>query len=167
MPPSRFAALIRNAATVCAVLLPVASAAQAGTATTTMSVTMSITAGCTVGATAVAFGTQSTLGNVTSGTGTLSIVCTNTTPYTIALDKGGGSGASTTVRLMTGPSSATISYGLFQNAAFTQNFGNTTDTLAGTGTGSTQTVTVYGRVPAQNSPAPGSYADTVNVTVSF
>ncbi len=70
---------------------------------------------------------------------------------------------------MTGPAGALINYGLFQNATFTTNFGNTvgTDTLAGTGNGVAQTVTVYGRVPAQTSPAPGSYADVVNVTVTF
>jgi spore coat protein U-like protein len=42
-----------------------------------------------------------------------------------------------------------------------------TNTEAGTGTGTTQTITVYGQVPAQTSPAPGSYADVVNVTVTF
>lgn len=70
---------------------------------------------------------------------------------------------------MTGPAGALINYGLFQNATFTTNFANTvgTDTLAGTGNGVAQTVTVYGRVPAQTSPAPGSYADVVNVTVTF
>ncbi len=78
-------------------------------------------------------------------------------------------GATITVRKMRGPASAIINYGLFQNAALTTNFGNTvnTDTLAGTGVGTAQTITVYGQVPAQASPAPGSYADVVNVTVTF
>ncbi|WP_409528142.1 spore coat protein U domain-containing protein [Rhizobium sp.] len=39
--------------------------------------------------------------------------------------------------------------------------------VTGTGTGSPQTLTVYGRVPAQNTPAPGTYSDTVVVTVSY
>ena len=152
---------------VAATLLP--APATAGTATTTMPVSMTITAGCTVTATSVAFPTQSTLGAATTATGTLNATCTNTTPYTVSLDKGGGAGASTTVRKMTGPGSAVISYGLFQNAALTTNFGNTTgtDTVAGTGVGTVQAITVYGQVPAQASPAPGSYADVVNVTVTF
>lgn len=149
-------------------LVPIAANA-AGTATTTMPVSMTITAGCTVTATSVPFGTQSTLGAVISAQGTVSATCTNTTPYNIGLDKGGGTGATTAVREMTGPAGALINYGLFQNAGFTTNFGNTvgTDTLAGIGNGVAQTVTVYGRVPAQTSPAPGAYADVVNVTVTF
>ena len=143
--------------------------ADAGTATTTMPVTMTITAGCTVSATTVAFGTQSTLGAATPSSGTLGVTCTNTTPYNVGLDQGSGSGATVAVRKMTGPSSATINYGLYQNSALTTVFGNTvgTNTVAGTGIGTSQTITVYGQVPAQASPAPGSYADVVNVTVTF
>ncbi len=143
--------------------------AIAGTATTTLPISITITAGCTVSATSVAFPTTSTLGAAVTATGTLSATCTNTTPYTVSLDKGSGSGATTTVRKMTGPSSAVISYGLFQNAAFSTNFGSTvgTDTVAGTGSGIAQPITVYGQVPVQASPAPGSYADVVNVIVAF
>lgn len=150
-----------------AALMP--AAADAGTATTTMPVSMTITAGCTVTATSVAFGTQSTLSSAVTASGTLSVTCTNTTPYVVGLDQGSGTGATTAVRKMTGPSSATISYGLYQNSALTTNFGNTngTDTLAGTGTGGGQTITVYGKVPAQTSPAPGSYADVINVVVTY
>jgi spore coat protein U-like protein len=164
-------AVLGKAALAClllsSALIPVA--ANAGTATTTMPVSMTITAGCTVTATAVAFTTQSTLAAATTASGTLGVTCTNTTPYTIGLDKGGNVGATTTVRKMTGPLSAIINYGLYQNSALTTNFGNTvgTDTVAGTGIGTSQTITVYGQVPAQSSPAPGSYADVVNVTVTF
>lgn len=167
----RFLAACRKAAFV---FLPLSSAlipaaASAGTATTTMPVTMTITAGCTVTATSVAFGTQSTLGAATTATGTLGVTCTNTTPYNIGLDKGSGTGSTINLRKMTGPSSAIINYGLYQNATLTTNFGNTvgTDTVPGTGIGTAQTITVYGQVPAQASPAPGSYADVINVTVTF
>ena len=135
-----------------------------------MQVTMTITAGCTVAnGSSVAFGTQSTLGAATTAQGTLSVTCTNTHPYDVGLDQGSGSGATVAVRKMTGPSSATINYGLYQNAALTTVFGNTigTNTETGTGTGSAQTITVYGQVPAQASPAAGSCSDVVNVTVTF
>ena len=39
--------------------------------------------------------------------------------------------------------------------------------VAGTGNGNAQTLTVYGHIAAQTTPAPGAYADTVNVTVTF
>ena len=149
--------------------LPVAAQAS-GSATTTLGVSITITSGCTVSTTtAVAFTTQATLTTAATATGALAVTCTNTTPYVVSLDKGGGSGASTTVRKMTGPSSAIINYALYQNSGMTTNFGNTagTDTVAGTGNGAAQAIPVYGQVPIQTSPAPGSYADVVNVTVSF
>ena len=143
--------------------------ADAATATTTMPVTMTITAGCTVSATSVAFGSQSVLASNTAATGTLGVTCTNTTPYNVGLDAGSGAGATIAVRKMTGPASAIINYGLFQNAALTTAFGNIvgTNTVAGTGTGVSQAIIVYGQVPPQSSPAPGSYADVVNVTITF
>ncbi len=164
---SRLSAILASLMLLSSALIPVS--VSAATAATTMPVTMTITAGCTVTATTVAFGTQSTLGAATPATGTLGVTCTNTTPYTVSLDAGAGVSATTTVRKMTGPAAAVLNYGLYRDAAFTLNFGNTvgTDTAAGTGNGNSQPITVYGRVPAQSSPAPGSYADTVNVTITF
>ena len=48
-------------------------------------------------------------------------------------------------------------------------WGNTvgTDTVAGTGNGASQAYTIRGRVPIQTTPAPGAYADTVTVTVTY
>ncbi len=151
------------------VLSAFAAPAFAGTASTTMGVSMTITAGCTVSATPVAFGTASVLSSAIAASGGVSVTCTNTTPYNVGLDQGGGSGASVTSRTMTGPSSATVAYALYQDSALTKNWGKTsgTDTVAGTGSGSAQSMIVYGRVAAQTSPAPGSYADVVNVTVSY
>ncbi len=147
----------------------VPGAAIAGSATTTMPVTMTITAGCTVTATSVAFAGQTTLSAAVTAMGTVNVTCTNSTPYNVGLDQGAGSGATVTVRKMTGPASATVNYALYQNSGLTTIFGNTvgTNTEAGTGNGSAQAITVYGQVPAQTTPAPGSYADVVNVTVSF
>jgi spore coat protein U-like protein len=70
---------------------------------------------------------------------------------------------------MTGPASAVLSYGLFQNAGFTTNWGQTTgtDTVTGTGNGAAQAITVYGQVAAGQYVAPGSYVDTVTATVTY
>jgi spore coat protein U-like protein len=64
---------------------------------------------------------------------------------------------------------ATISYSLFSNAGRTTNWGNTvgTDTVASTGTGASQSFTVFGRVPPQTTPAPATYTDTITVTVTY
>ena len=37
----------------------------------------------------------------------------------------------------------------------------------GSGSGNQQVITVYGQVPAQSTPAPGSYSDTITATISF
>ncbi|WZB69364.1 spore coat protein U domain-containing protein [Achromobacter xylosoxidans] len=37
----------------------------------------------------------------------------------------------------------------------------------GLGSGTVQNHTVYGRVPAQTTPRPGSYSDTVTATITF
>ena len=143
--------------------------AFAGTATTTLGVSLTINAGCNVSSGPVAFPAQTVLASAVNQTGSISVTCTNTTPYNVGLDKGAGTGASVTNRLMTGPSSATVAYGLFQDSGHATNWGNTigTDTVTGTGNGSGQTLTVYGHIAAQTTPAPGAYADTVNVTVTF
>jgi spore coat protein U-like protein len=64
---------------------------------------------------------------------------------------------------------ATVGYALYSNAGRTTNWGNTvgTDTVSGTGNGTGQALTVYGRVPPQSTPAPGAYSDTITVTVTY
>ena len=41
------------------------------------------------------------------------------------------------------------------------------DTVSATGTGMTQSLSIYGRVPPQATPRPGAYADTVTMTVTY
>jgi spore coat protein U-like protein len=62
-----------------------------------------------------------------------------------------------------------LAYGLFRDAAFTQNWGITigTDTQVGTGNGSAQAITVFGQLPANQFVTPGAYADTITATVTF
>ena len=94
--------------------------------------------------------------------------CTNTTPYNIGLDAGTGSGATVATRKMTS-GGATVSYSLYSDSAHATVWGNTigTDAVAGTGNGTGQNYTVYGRVPPQTTPAPGTYTDTITVTVTY
>ena len=156
------------AATLLLSLALVAVPAVAGTATTTLAVSLTINAGCTVSSTPIAFPAQGVISAAVSQTGSLAVTCTNTTPYTVGLDAGAGSGATVTNRLMTGPGSATVVYGLFSDAGHSANWGNSSGSwVSGTGNGNAQTLTVYGQISPQTTPAPGAYADTVNVTVTF
>jgi spore coat protein U-like protein len=71
---------------------------------------------------------------------------------------------------MSGPGGSGLSYSLYQNSTRTTNWGNTvgTDTVSGTGTGNAQALNVYGRIPgSQTSVVPGSYADTITVTLTY
>ena len=114
------------------------------------------------------FGTQGFLAANTDVTSTFNVQCTNTTPYSVGLNAGAGTGATTTTRLMTNGAN-TVAYQMFSNAGRTSNWGNTvgTDTVAGTGNGTQQTLTVYGRAPPQTTPAPATYNDTVTVTITY
>ena len=143
--------------------------AIAGTTTTTFTSQISLTAACVINsASALNFGTQGMLAANVDQTSTIQVQCTNTTPYTIGLDAGTGTGGTIAARKLTSGGN-TVNYMLHSDAAHTTIWGNTvsTDTVAATGTGSGQNFTVYGRVPPQAAPAPGNYTDTITVTVMY
>lgn len=155
-------------------LLPVGSCfgifdtpANATTSTTTFGVTATVQASCQITATPLAFGTYS--GGQIDATSTVTATCTNSTTYTIGLSAGLGQGASTSNRLMTGPAAAVLPYSAYQDGGRTLNWGIVpgVDTVAGTGTGSAQSITVYGRLGAGQFVAPGSYSDTLTATITF
>ena len=156
-------------ALVFACLFPISAIAFAGTATTTFTAQLAIAAACTINsASSLNFGTQGVLAANVDQTSTIGVTCTNTTPYTIGLDAGMGSGATVAARKLTSGGN-TVSYTLYADAAHTTVWGNTpsSDTVAATGSGSAQSFTVYGRVPPQGAPAPGNYSDTITVTVMY
>jgi spore coat protein U-like protein len=140
----------------------------AATTTTTFNVSLTITSNCTVSATAMAFGTSGIIAANIDASSTVTVTCTNTTPYSVGLDAGTGSGATVTTRKMTS-GGATVDYSLYQDNGRSTIWGNTvgTNTVGGTGNGSGQALTVYGRVPSQSTPAPGAYSDTITVTVTY
>lgn len=157
-------------ATMCAASILMSGDAIAATATGNLNVRITIQAECKVVTAAdLDFGTRGVIdANIDQST-TITIQCTSGTPYTVGLNAGGGAGATVAVRKMTGPASATINYSIYRDAARTQVWGNTagTDTVAGTGNGAQQNLTAYGRVPPQNTPAPGVYSDVVAITVTY
>jgi spore coat protein U-like protein len=136
------------------------------TAAFTVSATNVIT--CTVSAATLNFGSTGVLQSALDASGSISVTCTNAAPYTISLD-GGLSGATDPAQRKMTRASEEITYGLYQNAARTQPWGDNIgqNTASSTGSGLTQTLTVYGRVPAQATPSPGNYSDTVVVTLNY
>lgn len=142
---------------------------MAATATSTFNVTMTIGASCTViSASTMAFGSSGVILTNVDQTSSISVQCTDTTPYAIGLNAGVGAGATVATRKMSN-GARTINYTLYSNAGRSTVWGDTpgTDTVAGVGNGDPQAFTVYGRVAPQTTPAPGSYTDTITVTVTY
>lgn len=158
------------AATMLGVLaLPFTAGAVSRTAN--FDVSMKIVADCTIAAAGMDFGqNQGVLATAVTATSNISVTCTNTTPYTVGLNAGTGAGSSGTTRYMsgTGANTGTVRFNLYQSPG-AGSWGNTqgTDTMSGTGTGSLQTLAVYGEIPSQQTPAPDTYKSTVTATVYF
>jgi len=138
------------------------------TASTSFSATATVLSTCNVGATSVNFGSTGILNANTDAQGTLSIQCSPSLPYTVSLD-GGTSGATDPTQRKMSFTGANVTYGLYRDSARSLPWGNTvgTNTTSGTGTGVTQSQTVYGRIATQTTPKPGSYSDSVVVTVGY
>jgi spore coat protein U-like protein len=150
-----------------------AATAHAATATTTFNVRVTITAACDISTTAptdVNFGTQSSTATNIDNQGALNVNCTPSAPYTIALDNGQNGTDASSRKMSSG--TAQVPYQLYRAATRTSAdvWGSTTgtggNTYAGTGSGTVQTVPVYGRVPSMNFPA-GSYADVITATITY
>lgn len=150
-------------------LLGVSSLSLAATTTDTFTVTATVENSCVVTANNLAFGTVNVIsGADVDATSTIDVTCTNGATYEVGLD--GGGAADVANRAMSDGGTGTLNYSLYSDTGRTTNWGNTTgvDVVAGTGSGSAQTLTVYGRIPqGQTTVAAGSYTDTITATVTY
>jgi spore coat protein U-like protein len=135
------------------------------TAQANFSITAVVPTQCTVSATSLAFPTASVLMQPVNATATISATCNASTPVTVALDNG-ATGTGPTARFMKSGTNA-ITYGIYRDAAASLPWGNTSGTDTASLSSGTGTLTAFGRVPAQVSPPPGSYADVVNVIITY
>lgn len=141
----------------------------AGAATDdTMDVTITITSSCSIEtATNLDFGTVASTATDVNATGTLTVTCTNQTPYNVGIDNGAHFDTTRRMKENGGGTTYYVPYALYRDASRTQAWGTIgTDTLSGTGTGADQAITVYGQVPSANFPAL-SYTDTVTATLTY
>ena len=133
---------------------------------TTFTVTATVVANCTISATALAFGTYTSNASKTA-TSTIFVTCTNMTTYTVGLNQGASVGATVNTRAMTGPSAALLYYHIYQQSSHSTGWNNTDVTVAGTGTGSAQTLTAYGIILSGQLVRPGSYTDTIVANITY
>jgi spore coat protein U-like protein len=123
---------------------------------------------CYVTAATLNFGTVGLIQTNVDAPGAVGVQCSNALPYTVALDGGQAAATDPTQRKMS-KGSEQVTYGLYRDAARSLPWGSTvgTNTVTGVGDTTVQGLAVYGRIPAQTTPSPGLYADTVVVTVSY
>ena len=162
---------IALSAAIIAIAPGMAGTAFAKTQTASFDVSMKIVADCTISATGIDFGqTQGVLTSAVGGSSAITVACTNTTPYSVGLNAGTGTGSSGTDRFLSGSgtNAGTVRFNLYK-APGASPWGNTqgSNTLDGTGTGTAQSLTVYGEIPAQATPSPDNYKSTITATVYF
>ncbi|MGB5101937.1 MAG: spore coat U domain-containing protein [Steroidobacteraceae bacterium] len=138
---------------------------------------------CSVAATGVAFGVYDPFTTLPDDSvGTITVTCRHVPPtraervhYTVTLSAG-SSGAYSQRRMTAG--TALLGYDLYADGARSQVWadgGSATVTITGSmlvgpgvGNGTrTATHTIYGRIPALQDVAPGSYTDSIVVTLAF
>lgn len=124
---------------------------------------------CLISATNIAFTSTGVLSSALSATGAVTARCTNGDAYQITLN-GGSSGNVSARQMQRSGGGGAVNYQLYTDAGHTQAWGDGTGSTAvttGTGTGNAVSIQVYGLVPAQTTPMPGSYSDTITATISF
>jgi spore coat protein U-like protein len=128
---------------------------------------------CTVTVSGIDFGTYTPLqSSALDINGTINIACTGVTANnSVTIDLSTGLSNSYMTRTLVSGAS-TLSYNLYLDAGYTQVWGNGTGT---SGEGSVTitnghpnaTLAIYGAVAAGQDPAPGSYADMIQVSVNY
>jgi spore coat protein U-like protein len=138
-------------------------------------VSATVSKSCTVSATSLDFGSVAGLPGAANidRTGTISVTCTTPTAYTVGLAPSNGATTGAGVMVPTGGvpgNTDTVPYQLYRDTGRSSTWGSVTNTntVAGTGTGLVQALTVYGRVlGASVNVRPDSYLDIVTVTVTY
>lgn len=148
--------------------------AFSATVTDTLTVQATVVAACTVTGGTLDFGDVDPIAGdilAASNSTNISVTCSALTPYNVRLSAGTNGDGTVTGRqmLISGGGTDKLSYALWRDAAGLLNWGETdsTDTLAGIGTGLAISHTVYGTIPAAQTAPEGSYSDTVTITVSY
>lgn len=164
----------RSATAIMLATLALASfGGQAATTTTTFQVQITLVASCAVSATNLNFGSGvGLLTAAVNGSSTLSVTCSNSTPYTVGMDGGNVAGSTVATRLMAGTTAGntgtTMQFQLYSDSGRTTVWGNSSGSwVSGTGSGAAQTLNFYGQVPAQNTPKPDTYQTTITATVTY
>ena len=127
---------------------------------------------CSITANNINFGTLTSLATLQNMSGSLGVTCNSAAPYTIAMNAGSTTGNTIAARKMSlnGAGAGVVKYQLYRDGYGTTLWGDGTagsSTYVGSGTGSLQAIPVYAQMPAQATPAVGTYKDTVTATITY
>lgn len=171
MPPGRYVSSFAGGHTLVSYAYSTQGSCSAIGASNGVQVPFTVSAtnvgSCSVASTALDFGATTILNGNVDTTANVFVACTQGIPYALGLGNGNNGNAPTARAMSNG--TAAVRYGIYKNPARTMPWGANqgTDTVQGTGSGTIQNHTAYGRVPAQSTPVPGTYRDTVVVTVTY
>lgn len=122
---------------------------------------------CLINTSNLAFGANSLLRGTVRASAAINVQCTANDAYQVLL---GGLGGAVLGRKMTNAATGdTIAYSISTtpNGPPWGDGANGTAVYSGTGTGAVQAIMMYGAVPAQATPRPGDYKDSVIATLVF
>ena len=153
--------------------LAAVAAAYAGSDSTTMTVSATLEQACTIAASPLSFGTLPN-SQVWPMTTTVSVNCVFGAPFKVSMDAGQHYDGLNRHMADTGGGGGQVTYSLYRDADHIDAWGDSDfantfpwgSSAAGTGNGASTDLTVYGVVEAGTG-SPGSYSDSVVVTVEF
>lgn len=141
-----------------------AAHASAGDA---IAVSATVPVSCTISnISALAFG-EVTGESVVTAQGSLTVNCPDGTNYVVDADDGLSVDGTTRRMVLAGSTTDFLPYNLYQGASGTMDWDGATTASGTTDASGTATVQYHGEVPAISNPAPGSYTDTVTLTVDL
>jgi spore coat protein U-like protein len=134
----------------------------------TFHVTAAPGAGCNLTTADLTFPSTGVISSAVSGQTSMTVACTRGTPYSISLDNG-QTGIAPAARKMKSAAGDTVTYGLYRDTGRSQVWGSAASGLGvtGTGSGANLAISVYGQVPAQSTPRPGTYSDRIVATIAY
>lgn len=136
------------------------AATTAKTAKADFKVKIEVLSTCAINATDIDFGSINSATTATDKTGTLSVTCTNQTPYKVGLS---GSGKMT----HESDTNSSVAYQLFQTTGDKNQWDNDSNQYSATGSGNLQAIPVIAKVSGSTNVRAGKYIDTVTATVTY
>lgn len=144
--------------------------AMAATETGTLTVSATVIATCTIGDGAIAFTGYDPVGvhaaAALDSSTTLSVQCTNGTPYSIGLNAGANPNGAVR-RMLRATGTEYLTYELYSDSNRTAVWTDAAPLSGTAASNSAFNVTVYGRVPQAQDVPIGTYNDSVTATINF